>query len=137
MSDRYANLPSERNDRTTVLGSDRHLRQDCKLVAKMLTLGVIPQEQMDRIISKAGNLLENCDNPKHFASLFGVVVSAARLEIQAKTKEVHHTHDHAVTITDEQRGAIERARELVAEAERRGLIVDGEILQVHSPSSDG
>lgn len=118
------------DNRHELLGSAANLRSDAKMVVQLLTLGVIPPERIEQIIHKVSYRLLETEDERALASLMKVLIAAAKLGIEAQPKEHHHAHVHA-TVTDEQRAIVERAIELMAELERRGVVINGQVLEVH------
>lgn len=124
--DRYAKPPSERNDRSELLGSDRHLRRDCQTIVQMLSLGVIPEEEIEEIIKLAPGLAKAAAEGKkqrEYAAVMRVLTTAAKLGIDARPKQVNHDHVHSLLSPDERADLLEA--QMVAELERRGEIIDG------------
>lgn len=123
-------------DRGKVLGSTGEVRRDCNMVVRLLSMGVIPESKVQDIIHRAADkLLQNDITDRDFAALLRVVTSAAKLQLEAAPQQ--HSHEHHGTISVEQRAVIEEARSLIAEAERRGIVVNGKVVEVHSASTDG
>ena len=75
------------SERGEVMGSRRHLRSDARLAARLLSLGVIPEEQAAALLKKGFGLAASSSTPRDYAAAMQVPLSVARLELEKEKLE--------------------------------------------------
>ena len=69
-------------DRGELMGSDRHRRSDARMAARLISLGVIPEEQAKSLLIKGFGLAAASTTSRDYASAMQIPLSVARLELE-------------------------------------------------------
>jgi hypothetical protein len=123
-----------------------HLREDARLVTRLLGLGCVPPERIRVLVNNVADRALECSRQpgqeRSLAALMKVLIMAGKLELEtrkyanpiAKKREHHHEHAGKVSILtpEERRATVLRA--LQEEAARRGIVLDAERGQVEKSS---
>lgn len=79
-----------------------HVRGDARMVASLISLGVIPPAEAEVLLRRAAEMAKVTESPREYAALVKVLVSCAKLELDSmkasrpgRPSEHAHLHVHA------------------------------------------
>lgn len=71
------------------------IRSDSRMVARLMSLGVVSEEQAAAVLKKAFVLAAKAETAREYGSAMRVITTAAQVELTATPKRIEHAHAHA------------------------------------------